>query len=105
MDTIVGLGKAGCAIADKFAKFPQYLTYKLDTGLKRTKTTFPLKDHQKLEDYEEKAPSLKTFFKDASGEILFVVAGSGKVSSASLTILEHLKKHKINILYNIFKHL
>ena len=99
MDTIIGLGKAGCAIADKFAEYPQYLTYKFDVGLKRTKTTFPMKDHQKIEDYEEKLPSLKTFLKNIEGEILFVVAGSGKVSSASLTILEYLKKHKVNILY------
>ena len=99
MDTIIGLGNAGCNITDMFAKYPQYLTYKLDVGLKRTPTTFPLKAHQKIEDYEEKLPSLKTFFKEAEGEILFVVAGAGKTSSASLQILQYLKKHKINILY------
>ena len=99
MDTIIGLGKAGCAIADKFAEYPQYKAYKLDVGLKRTKTTFPLKEHQKFEDYEEKLPSLKTLFKEVSGDILFVVAGGGKVSSASLQILEYLKKCNISILY------
>ena len=99
MDTIIGLGNAGCNIVDKFAQFPQYLTYKLDVGLKRTPTTFPLKEHEKFEDYEEKLPSLKTFFKDVSGDILFVVAGAGKVSSASLQILQYLKKCNINILY------
>tara|TARA_Y100000034_G_scaffold130310_1_gene188381 strand:+ start:223 stop:1053 length:831 start_codon:yes stop_codon:yes gene_type:complete len=99
MDTIIGLGNAGCNIVDVFAKYPQYLTYKLDVGLKRTKTTFPLKHYEKIEDYEEKMPSLKTFFKDAGGEILFVLAGAGKVSSASLSILQYLKKYKINILY------
>jgi len=99
MDTIIGLGNAGCNIVDKFAEFPQYLTYKLDVGLERTPTTFPLKRHEKFEEYEEKLPSLKSFFKDVDGEILFVVAGSGKVSSATLSILQYLKKYKINILY------
>jgi len=99
VDTIIGLGNAGCNIVDKFAKFPQYLTYKMDVGLKRTPTTFPLKQQEKFEDYEEKLPSLKTFFKEVEGEILFVVGGSGKVSSATLSILQYLKKHKINILY------
>jgi len=99
MDTIIGLGNAGCNIVDKFAKYPQYLTYKLDVGLKRTKTTFPLRRYQKFEEYEEKLPSLKTFFKDVDGDVLFVVSGSGKVSSASLAILQYLKKHKISILY------
>ena len=99
MDTIIGLGNAGCSIADKFAEYPQYLTYKLDVGLKRTPTTFPLKEHEKFEDYEEKVPSLKQFFKDVGGEVLFVVAGSGRTSSASLGILQYLKKSRINILY------
>jgi len=99
VDTIIGLGNAGCNIVDKFTKYPQYLTYKLDVGLKRTPTTFPLKQHEKFEDYEEKMPSLKSFFKELEGEILFVVAGSGKVSSSSLQILQYLKKYKINILY------
>jgi hypothetical protein len=99
MDTIIGLGNAGCNIADEFAKYSQYSVYKLDVGLKRTKTTYPIKEYEKIEDYEEKLPSLKHFFKDVKGELLFVVGGGGKVSSASLSILKHLKKQKINILY------
>ena len=99
MDTIIGLGNAGCNIADEFAKYSQYSVYKLDVGLKRTKTTYPIKEYEKIEDYEEKLPSLKHFFKDVNGELLFVVGGGGKVSSASLSILKHLKKQKINILY------
>jgi len=99
MDTIIGLGNAGCNIADKFTKYSQYSVYKLDVGLKRTKTTYPIRSYEKIEDYEEKIPSLKTFFKDVTGEILFVVAGGGKVSSAALSILKHVKTHKINILY------
>jgi hypothetical protein len=99
MDTIIGLGNAGCNIIDKFSQFPQYLTYKMDVGLTRTPTTFPLKQYEKFEDYEERLPSLKTFFKEVEGEILFVVSGSGKVSSAALSILQYLKKYKINILY------
>ena len=31
MDTVIGLGKAGCAIADKFAQYPQYKTFKIDS--------------------------------------------------------------------------
>jgi len=100
MDTVIGLGNAGCNIADMFAQYPQYLTYKLDVGLEKTKTTFPLKEHQKLEDYEEKLPTLQHFFRGVRGDILFVVAGGGKVSSASLAILKYLKnKCNITLLY------
>ena len=99
MDTVIGLGNAGCNIADEFAKYPQYSVYKLDVGLKRTKTTYPIKEYEKIEEYEEKLPSLRHFFKDVKGELLFVVGGGGSVSSASLSVLKHLKKQKINILY------
>ena len=29
MDTVIGLGKAGCAIADKFSQYPQYKIFKI----------------------------------------------------------------------------
>ena len=99
MDTIIGLGNAGCNIADQFAKYPQYKVLKLDVGLKTTKTQFGIKPQEKIEDYETKMASTKTFFKNVNGEILFVVGGGGKVSSASLAILHNLRKTKINLLY------
>ena len=100
MDAVIGLGNAGCNIADEFAKYPQYKTYKIDVGLEKTKTTFPLEEQKKIENYESKLPNLKYFFRGLRGEILFVVGGGGKVSSASLAVLKHLKnKCKINVLY------
>ena len=33
MDAVIGLGAAGCNIADQFAKHPQYKVYKIDVGL------------------------------------------------------------------------
>ena len=39
MDAIIGLGSAGCRIADKFSQYPQYEIYKMDVGLKRTSNT------------------------------------------------------------------
>ena len=99
MDTIIGLGNAGCNIADRFAAYPQYKVYKLDVGLKTTKKTFGIKEQEQIEDYESKMPSMRTFFKDVNGEILFIVGGGGKVSSAALAILKSLRKAKINLLY------
>ena len=99
MDTIIGLGKAGCAIADKFSEYSQYFVYKMDIGLKRTSRTFPLERYENHEDYEKKMPPLGDFFSDVEGEVLFIVGGGGRVSSSCLAILEHLKHCKINILY------
>jgi len=99
MDTIIGLGNAGCAIADKFAQYSQYKVYKLDVGLKRTPSTYPLKHHENFEDYERKCPTFSRFFKGIEDEILFIVGGGGKISNASLAILSRLKHCKISVLY------
>ena len=99
MDTIIGLGKAGCAIADKFAQYSQYCAYKIDVGLKRTPTTYPIKESENVEDYEENCPTFGKFFKGIEGEVLFVVGGGGKISSACLAVLKRLSNCDISILY------
>ena len=43
METIIGLGQAGCRIADRFTQYPQYEVYKMDVGLKRTPRTYGIK--------------------------------------------------------------
>ena len=99
METIIGLGKAGCAIADRFAQYPQYEVYKMDAGLKRTPRSYGLKNASSPEEQEETLGSLKRFFKDVKGDVLFVVGGCGIVSGASLKILEQLKGTSLHILY------
>ena len=92
METIIGLGCAGCRIADRFAKYPQYEVYKMDVGIKRTPRTYGLKRSVNPEDYENSLGSLKRFFKDVDGDVLFIVGGSGMTSGASLKILEQIQK-------------
>ena len=101
MDTIVGLGKAGCAIADKFSQYPQYKIYKLDSeGLnKKEKNCLLLKRQDHPEKYEKSVRSMKTFFKDASDDILFVVSGSGCISGACLRVLQQLSDKNLSVLY------
>ena len=101
MDTVIGLGKAGCRIADRFSQYPQYKIYKIDVGLKGLKKNgiYNLPKQSGPEKYEEKCPSMKNFLKGVNGDVLFVVGGSGDVSAASLRILQHIKDCNINILY------
>ena len=101
MDTIIGLGKAGCAIADKFAQYPQYKIFKIDSeGVdKDEKRTHLLKRQTSPEEYEQHIPSLKTFFRNTTNDILFVVSGAGHTSAASLGILQQLSHKNLNILY------
>ena len=99
MDTVIGLGKAGSAIADNFAQYSQYKAYKIDVGLDTTATTFGLKECQNIEDYEKNCPDMTKFFEAVSGDILFVVGGGGKISVTSLSLLEYLRHCNINVLY------
>jgi len=96
---IVGLGSAGCRIADCFAKYPQYNIYKIDVGISGSGCyNFP--KCQNAEEYEKvDLPKMKSFFKDISGETLAIIGGSGKISCASLRVLEYIKKFPISILY------
>jgi hypothetical protein len=101
MDTIIGLGKAGCAIADKFAEYPQYKIFKIDSeGLDpKRKNCHLLKKQDSPEKYEKATRTMKTFFSKTTDDILFVLSGSGIISGASLQVLKNLKDKNVNILY------
>ena len=101
MDVIIGLGSAGCNIADQFAKHKQYKIYKIDENLKGLQKNgiYNMPWQCSAERYESDCPSLKKFFKDCKGEALFVVGGSGNISACTLAVLENLKKCKINVMY------
>ena len=99
MQTIIGLGQAGCNIADKFSQYPQYTVYKIDADLKKKSYHRALERHEHPEQYEENCPNLKRFLKGAGENVLFITS-CGNVSGTSLRILEQIKnKCKISILY------
>ena len=110
---IIGLGKAGCAIAEKFSQYPQYNIFQIDVGAESDfdfigqyedaevkKKAHSVKKQKGPEEYEANAPSLKTFFGNIEGDAFFVIGGSGDISAMSLRIMEQIKdKCDINILY------
>lgn len=101
MNTIIGLGQAGCAIANEFKKHSQYKIYKIDVGLKG-KNCFDMPFQDSPEKYEKNHPTIKlrTFLKGIKNNILFITS-YGNISGSNLRILEQLKnkKCKITILY------
>jgi len=99
METIIGLGSAGCNIAEKFMQYPQYDVYRIDSEKRKGPKFKKLVERETHEEYEQKCPSLKAFFKNAKPPYLFILGGSGTISGASLRILEQLKSNDIYVLY------
>jgi hypothetical protein len=98
---IIGLGHAGCAIADSFAVLGDYVVYRINTeGLdKKNNKNLLLKKQNDPEDYEKNIPDLRKFFEEIREPCLFIVGGSGFLSSAALAILEQIRHIQIHILY------
>jgi hypothetical protein len=103
MQTVIGLGKAGCNIADHLSQYPQYQIKKIDVGLKKTKTTFGLKHQGSPELYEstQLPKGINNFLEGVMSETLFITS-CGAVSGASLKILQKIHtKTKIRVMYII----
>ena len=101
MQTVIGLGKAGCAIADYLSQYPQYQIKKIDVGLEKTKATFGLKRQDSPELYEKSnmPKGINNFLEGVMPETLFITS-CGAVSGASLKILQKIhKKTKIQLMY------
>ncbi len=99
MKTIIGLGSAGCSIADKFSTYSQYKIYKIDSEIKKATRCYPFPKFKNPEEYEKKCPNLKNFLKHVKGDVLFITS-CGHISAASLRILEQIKnKCSIEVLY------
>ena len=96
---IVGLGTAGCKIAEAFAQYPQYKIFKINVDIEG-KGCYNIPILETAEEYESYTyPEIKTFFKGMKGETTFIIGGGSKVSCGSLKILEAIKNRKISILY------
>jgi len=96
MQTIIGLGKAGCSLAEHFKEYSQYSVYKIDEGLKKTKNTFGIKKQPSVEAYEK---NTKTKLKDIEQQATFITS-CGNISGASLKLLQPIKdKTKIKCIY------
>ena len=111
---VIGLGTAGCRIAEAFLQYPQYINiYKVDAGVDsdfdfigdyddgtgKNINCFSVPEQNSPEDYEKNAPDFAEYFKDLRDEVLFIVGGSGSISGLSLTLLEQIKDRRVTILF------
>ena len=100
---IIGLGKAGCNIAELFKQYPQYKVFKIDSDekLKRKKNCLYIPKQSSVELYDANPVSLAKIKKalDDDDEIYFIICGCGRVTACSLWILKEFTDKKINIVY------
>jgi len=100
---IIGLGKAGCKIADLFKEYPQYNVFLLDSDdkYKRKKNCFYIPPQQTAELYDANAINLAKLVEslDEDEEVYFIVCGSGKISACSLWALKQISHRKVTIIY------
>lgn len=100
---IIGLGKAGCSIAEEFKQHPQYTVFKFDSDekLKRRKNCFFIPKQSSVELYDSNPINLDRLKKglDEDDEVFFIICGSGKVSGCALWILKEVSHLKVNIVY------
>ena len=90
MSVLIGLGKAGCEIVSKFSDSHKKIT--IDAGSE-------LPEFDSPEDYEQKLSNYAHLLDFEEPECYFFVCGAGKVSAASLRLLELLQSKKINLVY------
>ena len=90
MTVLIGLGKAGCQIVNKFSDNHKKIT--IDAGSE-------LPEFDSPEDYEQKLSNYAHLLDFEEPECYFFVCGAGKVSAASLRLLELIHFKKINLVY------
>ena len=99
---VVGLGNAGCKIAKYFEQYPQYSVFTIDEGLKKTSKSLGITKRATHEEYDKKQIRMTRFVDQMpdTDECLFIMAGSGNISGASLQVLKFLtRKFKVSLLY------
>ena len=100
MISIVGLGNAASAVAQKFKDIGQYNVYEMNNSVSRTsKYKFKLKTYETPEEYENNIPDVSKFFKDSDTHIQFFVTGGSFSSNYTLGILQQLQGKKVDLIY------
>lgn len=92
---IIGLGKAGSAIAEMFKQYKQYNVIQIDTS-ETYKDQVVIESMGSSEMYDSSPISISINNND---EIMIFVCGSGKISGATLRVLENFKDRAITLHY------
>ena len=93
---LIGLGNAGCKVVEGFSDSHKKIT--IDAGSELNECSSP-------ELYEQEAQKAKHLFEFDEDECYFFVCGAGKVSAATLALLETINTRKSILFISIRKKL
>ncbi len=94
---IIGIGEAGCKIANCFGQYDQYKIFSIDTDNKSYENFLAVKEQNSHELYESNYQKLN--LKDCIGETTLILSGVGDISGCVLRVLQQIKKQKIDVIY------
>jgi hypothetical protein len=97
--SVIGLGNAASAIAEKFSNLTNYKVFLLGSKVDKGANNFVLKSYNHPEEYEKNIPDLSNFFKEITENVQFYVVGSSMSSNYTLGVLEQIKDKKIDLIY------
>ncbi len=102
MDKIIGLGKAGCALAEEFSAYPEYRIYKILEESKE-RGVLELGNFPSMDQYEDSLDEVEvsSYLRSvkAGDGVLFILVGGEPITGATLRILKCIKDATINVLY------
>ena len=94
---IVGLGNAGCQVANNFSQWPQYDVFCIDTENKGYTKFFKVEERNNHEEYEKSFDV--SLLPAITGPTAVFISGGGKISGMSLRLLERLKDEEVTLFY------
>jgi hypothetical protein len=93
---IIGIGKIGCSIADRFSAYPQYEVYKIATNIETTSNSFCINEHGNVEEYDNYPIKLNF---NIDNDLDVFLCGDDTTVACTLRVLENYKQNKIRIFY------
>jgi hypothetical protein len=102
LDKVIGLGKAGCAVAEELTEHPEYRIYKIDKEIDE-RGSWAIGTYPDMAAYEENFDPtgagvyLRSIKKD--DEVLLVLMGGDPISGCTLKLLQCIHDAKLHVLY------
>lgn len=91
---VIGLGNAGCNIAERFGTIEPYNVLTIDTE-ERTGNHITVEYQLQPEKYEVNAPKINL----PNDETMLIIAGAGYITAMTLTVLQQVRDNELDILY------